>query len=177
MRKRLQCTLCAERFVWTEDGFPDECPVCHQYIGVSGKPEVAAPMIALRAKSVDSVYRAMERGSEHRMNVASEFLGIPKSELSDMKITNMRDNAKVGEDSAPPLSRSAAQLMEWNQKQAAGPQLPDGITNMAYGAGDRGQQARQNIAAAADSAHPKSGVGTGIGTLAQLRSSHLSRLF
>src|SRR5580658_8952811 len=102
-RKKLQCRLCVEKFIWEHDGFPDECPKCGQYIGVDGKPEVAAPYITFKAaKSGDAVYRAMERGSEHRMNVASEKLGIPVSELSDMKITNMRDNARVGEDSSPP---------------------------------------------------------------------------
>ncbi len=177
MRKRLQCTICAERFIWTEPDFPDECPVCHQYIGISGKPEVAAPFIGFKAsKSADNVYRAMERGAEHRMNVASEKLGIPVSELSDMKISNMRDNARVGEDSAPPLSSGAQEIMNFASRQAAQtPQLPEVVTQRAYGPTPEQQILRQTPQdmrrGTPEMMHPKSGIGTGISTLAGLRES------
>jgi hypothetical protein len=169
-RKRLQCNLCGERFIWEPEGFPDECPLCKQYIGLDGKPEVAAPFIGLRkAKSGDDVYRAMERGSEHRINVASEMLGIPKSELSGMKITNMGDNAKPGEDSAPKISESVNRLMQFNQKEAA-QAVPMEVATRAFNQHSPQvvQEARQMTP---EKAHPRSGVGSGINALANLRAN------
>lgn len=96
----LRCQHCGDKFTWRGEEWPDECPLCHSYVGLEGKPEVAAPHIALRgAKAADGIYRAMENGAEHRANVASEQFGIPKSDLAAMKITNMRDDNKPGEPS------------------------------------------------------------------------------
>ena len=119
LNMKLQCRLCGERFRWNASDFPDECPICKQYIGRDGQPEIAAPHIALRiGKSADNVYKAMENGADHRANVASEFLGVPKSELSDMKITNLRD-ASVGESSAPSIEKNLNSLAAFSQQQAA----------------------------------------------------------
>lgn len=103
MKWNLQCTICGEKFSHRGQELPDECPVCHGYIGVDGKPEVAAPRISLSAnRSPDKMYRDMEKGAEHRINLAAEHTGLPASEFSDMKHTNMLDNRKEGETSFIP---------------------------------------------------------------------------
>lgn len=181
--KTLQCILCGERFKWAHEGFPDECPCCGQYIGLDGKPEVAAPHIALKiGKSADNVYRAMENGADHRAEVAADILNIPKAELTDSKITNMRDNVRAGENSAPKLSSSANEIMQWMERQK-GPALPPNIVPMAYGQPNPVQQTlkqtpqliRTDPMAHRELGHPKSGAGSGLRALYELKASRFSR--
>jgi hypothetical protein len=172
MKLKILCRLCGEKFTWYADEFPDECPLCHQYIGNDGKPEVAAPFIGLRhAKNGDGIYRAMERGAEHRIDVASNLLGVPRSELSDMKITNMGDNAREGEDTAPKVSPHINKLMEFQKTQEAQQTIPMEIASRAFNhqeAQAKVQEARQMTP---EKMHPQSGVGTGLNTLSSLRES------
>lgn len=103
MKYRLQCVHCAETFVHRGDELPDECPFCHQYIGPDGKPTVAAPMISLaRHREPDKLYRSMEAGAEHRMNVAAELSNQPVSEFSSMKMTNMKSSIREGDTTFMP---------------------------------------------------------------------------
>ena len=172
LNMKLQCRLCGERFRWNAADFPDECPICKQYIGRDGRPEIAAPHIALRiGKSADNVYKAMENGADHRANVASEFLGVPKSELSDMKITNLRD-ANVGESSAPSIEKNLNSLAAFSQQQAA--QQVNVNPNVVYNPNSKAvaQEARMMTP---EKAHPRSGVGTGLSTLTELRGSRFAR--
>ena len=171
MKLRLQCSICAEKFVWHGDEFPDECPVCGKYIGNDGKPEVAAPFIGLKAaKNGDGIYRAMQRGAEHRIDVASNMLGVPRSELSDMKITNMGDNARPGEDSAPQLSVAAQQALAFNNKEAA-QSIPMEIAGNAMTSPVARNLAQEARVPTPEKMHPQSGMGTGLNTLASLRES------
>jgi hypothetical protein len=102
MKYRLRCEFCSESFVHQGDTFPDECPKCHAYVGLNGKPEVSLPAISLKAnRSPDLMYRAMEEGSQHRVNMAAEITGQPASEFSALKQTNMLDNLRPGDISAP----------------------------------------------------------------------------
>lgn len=109
MRVRLQCGFCAETFVHIGPEFPDECPLCHAYVGLDGKPEVAAPFISLKgAKAPDDLYRSMERSAEHRMNMAAEVTGQPVADFASMKMTNMKDGLREGDTTfvAPSLPAS-----------------------------------------------------------------------
>lgn len=144
----LLCHHCGDKFTWRHEGWPDECPLCHSYVGTDGKPEVAAPFLATKAaRSHDDVYRAMERGAEHRAYLAQEA-GLSREEASALKITNMRDNVHAGETSAPKLTPQQSQMMT----QAIGGR-----------AGAVGHFTP-------DHAHPRSGLGSGISQLAALRS-------
>lgn len=144
----LQCHHCGDKFTWRHEEWPDECPLCHSYVGLDGKPEVAAPFLPTKgARSYDDVYRAMERGAEHRANVAQE-MGLSREEASAMKITNMRDNVRPGETSVPTLTPQQSAMMT----QALG-QRASAVGNFTP-----------------DHAHPRSGLGTGIQTLARLRT-------
>lgn len=106
MRFKLQCNFCAEKFVHVGDDYPDECPLCHAYVGLDGKPEVSLPAISLaKNRSPDLLYRGMEDGAKHRIDVAADHLGIPTSELSDLKMTNMKDGLRPGDISAPAVRK------------------------------------------------------------------------
>jgi hypothetical protein len=150
--RKLMCHHCGEKFVWTEPDWPDECPLCHTYVGLDGKPEVVAPYIATAAgKAHDNVYRAMERGSEHRALLAREA-GLSAQEASELKITNMRDDARTGENSAPKLTPQQQAIMQQTSPM--------------------GREAAVQRFNAAEVAHPKSGVGSGLGALNGIRSRH-----
>jgi hypothetical protein len=102
MKYRLRCEFCNEAFVHQGATFPDECPLCHAYVGLNGKPEVSLPAISLKAnRSPDLMYRAMEEGAQHRVNMAAEITGQPASDFASLKQTNMLDNLKPGDISAP----------------------------------------------------------------------------
>jgi len=68
-------------------------------------PEIPA-FLSIKTRRADQVYRDMERGSEFRVQKASEMLGVPTHELSHMKITDLKDHRHPGDIAAklPPPS-------------------------------------------------------------------------
>lgn len=94
---------------------PVECSLCHANMSapkkrrrvkkVAQEEQTVTPMRSggnrIMSQSVDSVYRKMESASENRMMDAAELLGINKSMLSSMKMTDMKDNIKEGESTMP----------------------------------------------------------------------------
>jgi len=58
----------------------------------------------------------MEKGSEFRMQKASEMLGVPTSELGHMKITDLKDHRHPGDVAAkiapPPLAAEMRQMAQ-----------------------------------------------------------------
>lgn len=101
-KNTLRCSECFTKFR-CDDPWPPECPRCH--VPIPGKeddaPEIPA-FLSLNTRRADNVYREMERGSEFRMQKASEMLGVPTSELGHMKITNLRDTKHPGDVAAVP---------------------------------------------------------------------------
>ena len=77
-------------------------------------------------KAGDQTYRMMEEASERRIDMAAAATGIDKSELSDMKVTNIRDNAKVGENSVIQQSTEVHKFMEGPGKEVTGFQQTGG---------------------------------------------------
>jgi hypothetical protein len=155
-KRTLLCRFCGEKFSWTAQEWPNECPLCNAYVGLDGKPEVAAPFIPTRtARNADSIYRAMETGAEHRANVAAELLGVPREDANALKITNMGDNARPGEASAPALTSDQQSML----RQARGENREGVVSRFS----------------AAELNHPKSGIGTGIATLGNIRASRYAK--
>lgn len=107
MAVKLRCSLCRGTFPWdVSKGFPDECELCHQRMAGQDRPDDEIVMPSLRTAKMaltDSVYRDMEKGSEVRAQAAAEKLGVPVSEMSDLKITDLRSTRYPGEIAAPPL--------------------------------------------------------------------------
>lgn len=105
---KLRCPLCRDTFSWkVEQGFPKHCPQCGEYIGSDGKDEVVIPFIS-KAKNLgaDRVYRQMEQSSEARMEAAAEATGLPKSEFSSMKVTDMNTQLREGDMAFKPTPPS-----------------------------------------------------------------------
>lgn len=82
---------------------PAFCSLCGA--STSGvEPQLSAPHIAKSiGKVADNVYRQMETASKVRAEMAAEALGESASDMTAMKITDMRDNTRAGEISAPPV--------------------------------------------------------------------------
>ena len=149
MDRLYQCDDCGQSFWQTVERRsappPKECPICRntgtptaEALVWKSKEKREADQTILKMvdegrgpgynastnaqlKSEEQVFRAMERGSIFRAECAASDLGVPVSEMSNLKITNMRDNVKPGESSAiVPLSndgikmREAARTMSFN---------------------------------------------------------------
>lgn len=83
------------------------CPTCG-YDSEAGdmQPAITVPHLAKTiGKATDGVYRAMEEGSQFRADIAQENHGMDAAEASQMKITNMKDNAYQGESSEIPTAQ------------------------------------------------------------------------
>lgn len=119
MAYRLRCPECRQAFPWEPlKPHPKHCPYCGEFIGLPERDEVAMPFISKRAdKSPDAIYRAMEEGSEHRQQVAAEALGVPKAELSDMKITDMKDGLREGDTAVREVVNPVTQQMDAMRRQ------------------------------------------------------------
>ena len=113
-RVRLQCPECAEKF-WSKQDFAAMCPKCGYEAEIPDDNVICAPFIKSQGSiSVvsDKVYRDMEKASEHRAEQAAEMAGVPVSEMSHLKITNMRDNVQVGESAAMPVTNEVTRQMD-----------------------------------------------------------------
>jgi hypothetical protein len=105
-RYRAVCPECGGKFpVDPIKGLPDLCPLGCGYKVASDRDDddIQMPSISKCRAATDGIYRAMEEGSIHRMQMAKE-MGVEGAET--LKITNMRDNVQVGEISAMPVDRS-----------------------------------------------------------------------
>jgi hypothetical protein len=119
---KLRCSDCREAFHWPANkDWPRNCPLCgarqHSDEAQERMDGDIVCMPSLRSagtKANDKVYRDMETGSEFRAQAAAEMAGVPASEMSALKITDMKDNTKPGEIAAPPLNNSVTQFMNAN---------------------------------------------------------------
>ncbi len=115
---KLVCPDCRKKFPWERDtAFPRFCPLCSSDIGTDcADDEIVMPFIrssvrTAQAQSADDVYRQMERGSEQRTEMAASHLGVPTSEMSDLKLTDLKDASRPGEIAAVPVNNAVSQVM------------------------------------------------------------------
>ncbi len=66
------------------------------------KPEVASPLISQpKHTAADVSYRELESSTAARASAAADMLGVPVSEMADMKITNMGSSLRQGDMAVP----------------------------------------------------------------------------
>lgn len=104
---RLKCPDCSGKFAHDAlKPFPRYCPLCKSDQGAPrADDDVVMPFIrSNKTGATDRVYREMEKGSEIRAQVAAEQLGIPASEMSALKITDMNDrnDCEIAAKALPP---------------------------------------------------------------------------
>lgn len=133
-----ECPDCGHS--WTQrlasgDAWPRFCTGCGTDLSApqeSFTPMAPSVITGVAGRSGDQVFRMMEASSEHRIDQAAAHLGVDKAELSDMKVTNIRDNARVGENSAiAPPPNPVSHAME-THKSITGYQ---GSSGAVYGLG------------------------------------------
>lgn len=118
MASKLRCPACRVTFPWDPaKGFPSYCPneMCDTRIGHDrADDDVVTPFIRSngKTKATDRVYREMEAASEQRVIAAAEMAGVPVSEMSDLKITNLRSTTHEGDVAAVPVSNEVSRLMD-----------------------------------------------------------------
>jgi hypothetical protein len=122
-RFQIRCPGCRKAFPWDPAiDLPERCPLkgCG-YVSKKRDPEVdengeiviAAPFLRSPVmKANDGVYRELERSSEVRAQMAADMAGVPVSEMSHLKVTNIRDNTRPGEVAAMPVVNEVTKQMD-----------------------------------------------------------------
>lgn len=112
MAYSLKCPVCRKKFPWNPtEGMPDDCALCGAVIGGGDDNVISMPAIRTAvSKATDKVYRDIEAASEVRAAQAAEVAGVPVSEMSGLKITDLRPTTHHGDVAAPLLTGSAAAL-------------------------------------------------------------------
>src|SRR5271166_2881475 len=150
----LRCPSCRGKFPWNPtEGMPDICPLCEGKVGHDrADDDIVLPFIRSsgRSKIIDNVYRDMERGSEVRAAAAAEMAGVPVSEMSSLKITDMNDRQKPGDISAKLVQNDMTAIIDRHHAQLAamGPELSRNV-----GVGDYPSQGAK-IRSMVQNAHP-----------------------
>ncbi len=111
MSVKLRCPSCGDKFsVVSLAAVPQFCPLCgydtaeDEARGEARMAEILESGVAPRYRNtpvqrgVDDTYRAMEAGSEVRAKMVADQLGVGVDETSALKMTNMSDTARYGED-------------------------------------------------------------------------------
>ena len=129
----MKCPECHGKFPWNPtQGCPKACPLC----GFDTSIDENATAIVLPAfrsaasKANDKLYRDMERGSEVRAQLAAEAAGVPVSEMSGMKITDLNDRRDTEIAAKDTEARAAAARL--GMKSLDDPFKPNGAE---FGAG------------------------------------------
>ena len=114
INRTYECPDCLKQFNFmhhpNDEPPPKFCPLCGA--DVSGekkrkkrlKRAITAPAIggSAIARSADGLFRQMESAADVRQEQAAAMLGVDKSTLNSMKMTDMKDNMRAGDFSHVP---------------------------------------------------------------------------
>lgn len=113
----LKCPACEKKFRWdfaSEDKWPKACPMCGERMDEGMEDDVIRMPSLRSAKTdvVDQTYRQMEQSSEFRMEQAAQLAGTSASDMSALKITNLKTGVKPGESYMPEVNNAVTQAMD-----------------------------------------------------------------
>lgn len=130
MAVALKCPECDKKFKYdVTQGWPDFCPLCSADINNRrADDDVVVPaFLSQKTKNNDGVARQIMDGSETRAELAASMAGVPVSEMSGLKITNLNDR-NDNQFSAPDERNPVTERMDAMAKAG----LPTGFgTNAA----------------------------------------------
>lgn len=115
-----KCCECGTK-IRSSDGTPPDCCLndsCGARIA-SDRPDNDVVMPAFKSQSTknnDNLYRQIEQGSETRAQIAADQLGVPVSEMSGMKVTNLNDR-RDAEIAAMPVVNDITRHMDNTKHQ------------------------------------------------------------
>lgn len=115
----LRCPKCRDKFKYdVTAGWPDQCPLCLADINNRrADDDVVMPnILSFKTKANDGVARQIMDGSEHRAEMAAAMAGVPASEMSSLKVTDLNDRRDT-EISAPKVVNVVTQHMEATRHQ------------------------------------------------------------
>lgn len=111
----LRCPDCRKAFRYDPLKTPPRyCPLCQADMGEEKDDTVISipAFLSAKTKGTDQVYRDIESSSVVRAERAAEMAGVPVSEMSDLKITDLRSTRYPGEVAAPPVVNDVTRHME-----------------------------------------------------------------
>ena len=112
----LRCPDCRQAFKW-EPTKPDPrfCPLCNSDLGEPPADNVICvpAFLSAKTKAGDAIYRQAETASEFRVAQAAEMAGCDPSEMSSLKITDMRDTRHAGDIAAVPIVNDVTKQMDF----------------------------------------------------------------
>jgi hypothetical protein len=119
-------------------------------------------MPALRSaatKANDKVYRDIEVGSEVRAQAAADMVGVPVSDMSSLKITDLKSTVREGDIAAPPVNNAVTQFMNANPQvsgyQGAADGRGVGYGQMAHSGAPETRYAGARTRTSIQSMHPQ----------------------
>lgn len=115
----LVCPDCRGKFRWDPiEGMPDDCPLCQSHIGHDREDDdIVMPSIrSMRTTATDKVYQDIVDGSEKRAALAAETAGVPVSEMSELKITNLNTRRDAEIMAMPVVNDVTRHMDQINQK-------------------------------------------------------------
>ena len=121
----LKCPVCEKKFKYdVSEGWPDFCVLCGADINNRrSDDEIVMPaFLSQKTRNNDKVARDVMDGSEVRVNLAAAMSGVPASEMSGLKITDLNDRNDT-QFAAKEVVNSVTQRMD--QMRAAG--MPTGF--------------------------------------------------
>ena len=111
----LKCPECRKAFKW-EPSKPEPryCPLCNADLGEPADDNVISipAFLSPKTRAADAVYRQAEDASVVRAEKAAELAGCDVSEMSALKITNMRDAKHAGDIAAVPVVNDVTRQMD-----------------------------------------------------------------
>lgn len=75
-------------------------------------PRILAGKTKSLIRSADQTYRQYEKASEDRAEEAAALLNVPKSEMSDLKITNFETQLRQGDLAVKPVDNHVSQTIQ-----------------------------------------------------------------
>jgi hypothetical protein len=94
MKVVLRCPKCREKFKYdVADGWPDNCLICKADINNHrDDDDIVIPyFLSEKTRKTDAVARQVMDGSEKRAEMAAAMAGVPVSEMSGLKVTDLND--------------------------------------------------------------------------------------
>jgi len=151
-KSKLRCHECGNKF-YHPDPYPEFCPHCGVEFEKDPGDVISLPALhSITSKTPDKVFRDMEAKSIQRAEAAAAMAGVPVSEMSHLKITDLRDNVRPGETYAKPVQTNLKGSFQDGSSFGAG---------VASGAVTVNGQVMQGV-------HPRAGMNYGLNRIQTL---------